>query len=428
MTVNRTLAPVAALLLSVAILLTGQGLQFALLPVRASLESFHSLAIGIMGAAYFFGFTVGCLGGGELVRRVGHVRVFLAMTAIASAAPLIHVLAVSPIAWALLRMATGFCFATLYIVIESWLNDRATNENRGLVFSTYSMITLSVMAAGQMSMLLYPPTGAELFILASVLVSFGAVPVALSTSPSPELPTKVSIDLRRLIEVSPSGALGCLATGLANGAFWSLAPVFGTRVGGVEMAAVFMTAAVVGGAAAQWPLGVLSDKLGRRKILVAEALVGSIIGIALAMFSSSAGTLPLILLGTLWGAMAFPLYAIAVAYANDFAEPGEHVTLSSGLLLVYGIGATVGPFVASALMGTKEAGSLFSFAAFVHIGLVCFVVIRYLRSGSIAGQPIEFADALALAQTASQIYEEESQNDQKKEPGEEPVNSASDPE
>ena len=428
MTVNRTLAPVAALLLSVAILLTGQGLQFALLPVRASLESFPPLAIGIMGAAYFFGFTVGCLRGGELVRRVGHVRVFLAMTAIASAAPLIHVLAVNPVAWAILRMATGFCFATLYVVIESWLNDRATNENRGLIFSTYSMITLSVMAAGQMSLLLYPPSGAELFIIASVLVSFGAVPVALSTSPSPELPTQVSIDLRRLMKVSPSGTLGCFATGLANGAFWSLAPVFATRIGGVEMAAVFMTAAVVGGAAAQWPLGILSDKWERRKTLVAIAVVGSIMGTALAMFASTIGALPLYLLGALWGAMAFPLYAIAVAYANDFAEPGEHVNLSSGLLLVYGIGATVGPFVASALMGTEGVGILFSFAAFVHIGLVCIVVVRYLRRRSVAEQPIEFADALALAQTASQIYEEEFQNDQTKDPSTETVSQAPEPE
>ena len=428
MTVNRALAPVAALLLSVAILLTGQGLQFALLPVRASLESFHSLAIGIMGAAYFFGFTVGCLRGGELVRRVGHVRVFLAMTAVASAAPLIHVLAVNPVAWAALRMATGFCFATLYVVIESWLNDRATNENRGLIFSTYSMITLSVMAAGQMSMLLYPPSGAELFIIASVLVSFGAVPVALSTSPSPELPAKVSIDLRRLMKVSPSGTLGCLATGLANGAFWSLAPVFATRVGGVEMTAMFMTAAVIGGAVAQWPLGLMSDKMGRRPILVAVSVVGSIIGIALALFATTAGALPLNILGALWGAMAFPLYAIAVAYANDFAEPGEHVTLSSGLLLVYGMGATVGPFVASALMGTQGAGTLFAFAALVHIGLVCFVVVRYLRRGAVAEQPIEFSDALALAQTASQIYEEEFQSDQTKTLSAELVSEAPEPE
>ena len=137
-------APVAALLLGAAILLSGQGLQGTLLPVRASIESFSTLAIGVIGAAYFLGFTLGCMKGGELVTRVGHVRVFLAMTALASATPLIHGLVLSPVAWTLLRVLTGFCFAVLYIVIESWLNERATNQNRGVVFSTYVMITLTV--------------------------------------------------------------------------------------------------------------------------------------------------------------------------------------------------------------------------------------------------------------------------------------------
>ena len=132
---KNVLAPVAALLIGAAILLTGQGLQGTLLPVRAALESFPTLAIGIIGAAYFFGFTLGCLKGGELVTRVGHVRVFLAMTALASATPLIHGLILHPVAWGLLRVMTGFCFAVLYIVIESWLNERATNENRGIIFS-----------------------------------------------------------------------------------------------------------------------------------------------------------------------------------------------------------------------------------------------------------------------------------------------------
>ena len=188
---NQLLAPVAALLLSVSILLTGQGLQGTLLPVRASLEAFTTLSIGIMGAAYFLGFTIGCLRGGELVRRVGHIRVFLAMTALASAAPLLHGLVLDPVVWGFLRALTGFCFAVLYIVIESWLNEASTNENRGTVFSVYVMITLTVLAGGQMMTLLYDPAGLELFLIASVLVSLGAIPVALSMSPPPSQPTAV---------------------------------------------------------------------------------------------------------------------------------------------------------------------------------------------------------------------------------------------
>ena len=210
---KHALAPVAALLIGVSILFTGQGLQGTLLPVRAALEEFTTVSIGVMGAAYFFGFTLGCLGGGELVRRVGHVRVFLAMTALGSAAPLVHGLFLSPLGWVLLRMISGFCFAVLYLVIESWLNEASTNENRGAVFSLYAMISLSVLAAGQMMTLLYDPLDLHLFAIASVLVSLGALPVALSTSPSPAIPKSVQLDMRRLFRISPAAAVGCLATG-----------------------------------------------------------------------------------------------------------------------------------------------------------------------------------------------------------------------
>ena len=245
---KHALAPVAALLIGVSILLTGQGLQGTLLPVRASLEAFSTVSIGLMGAAYFFGFTLGCLRGGDLVIRVGHVRVFLAMTALGSSAPLIHGLVLNPVAWGLLRMLTGFCFAVLYVVIESWLNESSTNENRGIVFSTYVMISLSVLAAGQMMTLLYEPTAFELFAIASVLVSLGAIPVALSTAPTPAQPHSVDLNLPRLYRISPAASVGCLTTGLANGSFWALAPVFtGGVTGNTSLAAWFMTATVIGG-------------------------------------------------------------------------------------------------------------------------------------------------------------------------------------
>ena len=404
---NKALAPVASLLFSVSILLTGQGLQGILLPVRASLEDFSTVAIGAMGAAYFLGFTLGCLRGGELVRRVGYVRVFLAMSATASALPLIHSLVLNPVVWGFLRLATGFCFATLYIVIESWLNARANNENRGLIFSTYSMITLSVLAAGQMMLLMYDPAGMELFVIASVLVSIGAVPVALSRSPSPEKPARIHVDIPRLYKVSPSGTIGSLATGLANGAFWALAPVFASSEGGVELAAWFMTAAVIGGAVSQWPLGILSDRIGRRKVLVAVSLCGAIAGVLLALPATILPPWSTNYLGALWGALAFPLYTLAVAYANDYAEPDEYVMISGGLLLMYGGGAVIGPFIASALMTAFGAGGLFAYAAVIHAALVAFVAVRFVRRRTAARKPIAFSEALAVTQTASQVYEEE---------------------
>jgi len=408
---KNALAPVATLLIGVSILLTGQGLQGTLLPVRATLESFSTLSIAIMGAAYFFGFTLGCIKGGELVKRVGHVRVFLAMTALGSAVPLLHGMLLEPVAWSLLRLLTGFCFAVLYLVIESWLNEQSSNENRGIVFSTYVMITLTVFAAGQMMTLLYDPKGLELFLIASVLVSLGAVPVALSESPTPQRPHQVEVNLRRLFSISPSGTIGCLAHGVANGAFWSLAPVFTLAISGdPSLAAWFMTSAVVGGAISQWPLGYMSDRIGRRKTLVAAATICAVVAALLLLFAAAASFLIINLLAAAWGFFAFPLYAIAVAHANDNAAVDDYVVVSSGLLLMYGAGAIAGPFIASAVMAVTGATGLYLMTLVTHVLLAAYVVVRMFRRQSTpADQHIAFSDALAITHTASQVYEEEIQ-------------------
>jgi len=361
-----------------------------------------------MGAAYFFGFTMGCLKGGDLVRRVGHIRVFLAMSAMASAAPLLHGLVVGPLVWGALRFVTGFCLATLYMVIESWLNESSDNTNRGLIFSTYTMITLTMMASGQMMTLLYEPTGLQLFIIASVLFSIGAVPVALSMAPSPAQPARADIDLRKLLAVSPSGTVGCFVSGLANGSFWGLAPVFAGVIGdAVTMAAWFMAAVVIGGAITQWPLGLLSDRIGRRKVLVAVTLLAATAGVALAAWMLQLDTRGAILLAAAWGGFALPVYSISVAYANDYADSSEYVRVSAGLLFVYGLGAIAGPFVASALMTWYDASGLFWFTASTHVLLIAFITFRFIKEGNQAEEPIAFSDALAAAQTTSQVYEEE---------------------
>ncbi len=174
--------PILALLLSVSLLLMGNGLQNTLLPVRASIESFSAIDIGIMGSAYFLGFAAGCVFGPYVVRRVGHIRTFTAMATIASCAVLVHAFVLNAVVWWVLRVATGICFAVLYMVIESWLNEKATNENRGTVFSIYTIINLTVVTLGQMMLMLDEPSNFMLFSFASILVSLAAVPVALSKS------------------------------------------------------------------------------------------------------------------------------------------------------------------------------------------------------------------------------------------------------
>ena len=370
---------------------------------------FSTISIGVIGGAYFLGFTLGCMKGGKLVQRAGHVRTFAAMTALGSAAPLLHGLVLDPIAWGGLRAISGFCFAVLFVVIESWLNESADNENRGVIFSTYVMITLTLLAAGQMMFLLYDPFEMHSFAIASVLVSIAAIPVVLSTAPSPQEPTTVSVDLPRLFHISPAGTVGCFATGLANGSFWSLAPVFVAGfTDNIQAAAWFMSAAVLGGALLQWPLGMLSDRFGRRQVLVLVAALGAAIGAAIVIFASSLSLAGLLLLGAAWGAVAFPLYAIAVAYTNDYADPAEYVMVSGGLLLMYGTGAIIGPFVASAVMTMSGATGLYLFSGTAHFLLLLFALLRItIRKSAPEEEHIAFSDAFAAAHTASQIYEEE---------------------
>lgn len=410
----HSLAPVAALLISASILLTGQGLLGILLPVRAMLEAFSTITIGMMGAGYFLGFTLGCLKGGELIRSVGHVRVFLAMAALASAAPLLHSLILQPWFWIALRLLTGFCLAVIYVVIESWLNERSTNQNRGLIFSAYAMITLTVLAAGQLMILVYDPSGMQLFAIASVLVSVAAIPVALSTSPMPNIPRAALIDIPAIFSVAPLGALSCLASGLVNGAFWALAPVFTLGISDITAyAAWFMTSAVVGGAIVQWPLGIISDRIGRRPLLIAIPLASAALSISLVAIEATTSFAVISLLGAVWGMFSFTLYAIAVAYSNDHAGRYDYVITSSTLLLMYGIGATVGPFAASAVIAWLGYRGLFAFGATIHLLLALCAIVRVTRvTLTEPEETISFGDALAAAQTASQVYEETIQRDQ----------------
>ncbi|MDT8320914.1 MAG: MFS transporter [Xanthomonadales bacterium] len=415
----RALTPVAPLLLGVAILLTGQGLQGTLLPVRAALEGFSTFSIGLMGGAYFLGFTLGCLRGSVLVRRVGHIRVFAAMTALASASPLLHGLVVEAWLWLLLRLVSGYCFAVLYVVIESWLNEKATNQNRGLVFSAYTLITLTVLAAGQMMLLLYDPREMALFAIASAIVSIAALPVVLFVVSSPAQPeTRVKLDIRRLWKISRVGLLGCLAAGLANGSFWALAPVFvaGYHVD-ISLAAWFMTAAVLGGALGQWPLGRFSDRVDRRWVIVFSAFAGVVVGLAIWLFAG-VSIIIMMLLSAAWGAVAFPIYAVSVAHANDHASSDEYVMVSSGLLLMYGVGAIVGPFLAPAAMKFVGPGGLYLFGALVHTVLAMYVVLRIPRQATAPEEEhLPFADSLASTQTASVIYEDELESEAEKESG-----------
>mgnify|MGYP003633477666 CR=1 FL=1 len=410
---KRTLAKVAALLFGVAILLTGQGLQGTLIPTRAALENFSTVTIGVIGASYFLGFTIGCLRSGTLLRSVGHVRVFAAMTAAASAAPLILGLWAEPWMWGALRFLTGFCFAVIYVVIESWLNGCTSNETRGGVFSIYVFITLTVMALGQMMMLLYDPRELELFVIASILVSSALIPVVLSRSDTPKKPQVGRLDLRRLFDISPSGAVSCFGAGLTNGSFWAISAIFASQItGNTDSAAWYMTSGVIGGAIFQWPLGLLSDRMDRRWVLAATSLGAGLVGAVIVLTGTKIPELSLMLLGALWGGMAFPLYSVAVALTNDHARHDEYVQVSSGLLLLYGMGAVAGPLLSAVVMSVLGPGGLYVFSGAVHLSLFGYVGMRALSQPPVpAEQRRDFGEALASVQTASAVYKTDDESE-----------------
>jgi len=403
---RKAVASVAALLLGVAILLAGQGLQIVLLPVRATLEQFSAFGVGYIGAFYFLGFTFGCWKGAELLRRVGHVRAFAAMTAIASAVPLLHGLWVNLWTWGIMRFATGFCFAVLYVVIESWLNERSTDENRGTVFSVYIVINMTMIAVGQQLLLLGDPLDLNLFAVASMVVSLAAVPVLMSRGEEPRQVEESHFNLRLLYQNSPSGMLGSFTSGVTNGGFWALAPVFAVAATqDVNMAAWFMTAGVLGGAVGQWPLGWWSDHVDRRIVLITSCAVASGVGLALWQLAPHIGALGILGLGFGWGALAFPVYSVSVAQANDRAVPGTFVMISSGLLLMYGVGAVIGPLLSAGVMTLLGDGALFLFAAFGHLVLAVYVTARMRAEKEVEEvEHTEFSEALTSALTTSPVY------------------------
>ena len=401
---TKTLASVAALLLSVSILLMGNGLQGTLLPVRASIEAFSTFDIGVLGSAYFFGFAGGCLRGPRLVRRAGHIRTFTAMVAIASAVVLAHHLILNPVVWWLLRATTGFCFAVLFMVIESWLNEKSTNENRGVVFSLYTMLNLTVVTLGQLVLILDQPTEFVLYAVASIMVSLAAVPVALTKAVAPAPIEAVKIRLGHLYALSPVGVAGCLALGMANGAFWALGPLFAQGAGmDLVGVAIFMSVAVIAGAIGQWPLGRLSDRIDRRIVIIAACGGAAVAGLSMFLFSHAWGG-AIYVFGFAFGVFAFPLYALSVAHMNDFVGPRGHVEAASGLLLMFAFGAIVGPLVASAVVRTWGIDALFAYTACVHVAWAVFALYRMRRRArSPAEDHVAFEDSLRVAQTISTV-------------------------
>ena len=399
----KTLAPVYALLAGTGILLLGNGLLSTLTPVRADLQQFGSFWIGWIGAAYFAGFIVGCYVCPPLVSRVGHIRVFAALAAAASAVPLLQVMALYPGAWIGLRAVVGFCFAGLYMVIESWLNDIATRATRGTIFSAYMIVNLVALAAGQYLLVVADPAMPEPFLLVGILTAFALIPVALTRASAPPAPVQAAPRLRRLYRLSPVGFVGCVLVGMSNGAFWSLSAVYAREVGLSYIGiAVFMSAAIIGGALIQWPLGRISDSINDRRKLIAIVCGGAVLLSLVLIFGKQLPGFSLYGVAFLFGSAVFSLYGLCVAHANDHAEPDDFVQVSASLLLVFGAGATVGPVLASSIMQVAGNVYLFAVVAVIQVAMMGYVLYRMRRREAI--QPEDRESYVATTRTSPELF------------------------
>lgn len=376
----RAISAILPLLLAAAILLAGNGLQGTLLAVRANLEGFQTPMIGVLMSAYFGGFVLGCRLNPTFIKSVGHIRTFLALASIASASALIHPLVVQVWVWALLRAVTGYCFAGLIMVIESWINERATNRSRGQILSVYRVIDLTATTTGNALLATANPADFHLFAIVSILMSIALVPVALTKSDAPKPIETARLDLPRLFRLSPVAAVGAPLIGLANSSFWAVGAVYAQRLGyDNALIASFISIVIIGAAVLQWPLGWLSDRTDRRRVMFASSALGIASCIALAQFGARSPEY-LLLFGALVGAFVIPMFGLNAAHANDHAPAGEAVSTNGGLLLLHGLGSIVGATLGAIVMAIFGPASLFIYIAGVYAVFASFCLYRILTT------------------------------------------------
>ncbi|MFZ9039609.1 MAG: MFS transporter [Gammaproteobacteria bacterium] len=380
---GAALASSWALLLGFGILMLGDGLQGTLLAVRADLEGFSATLTGLVMSTFYVGFLLGSIMTPRITIRVGHIRVFAAFAALSSAAILMHALIVTVPAWIAMRLISGFCFAGLYIVAESWLNDRADNESRGRLLSLYMVVTYIGVGAGQLLLNLANPLDFELFILVSILISVAVVPLLLSAGSPPTFHDSVKISLLELFRLTPLGLVSMFAVGMVTATFFALGPVYAQRIGlNIRDTSYFMTAAVVGTVLLQGPIGALSDRFDRRIVLTLTTLLTAVTALV-CVPAEQISTEALFLAIALFGGLAFPLYSVCIAYTNDHLNPNQMIAASGALVLVGGLGAVTGPVLFATLMDFYGNQALFWSIAAVHGLTGLFAMLRMLISAPV---------------------------------------------
>lgn len=337
----------------------GNSLFTTLTALRAGIEGYPTWVIGLMTSSYFLGFAVGTLRVGALINRVGHIRSFAAFAAVGAATTLSFLLALNPWAWVLLRLIMGMSIAGCFVVTESWLNNRATNQNRGTLLSIYMVIIYLAGTSGQQSLRLGDPINFEMFLFTSILLALAIVPVALTRATHPDPVRKPQIDLKRLVNVSPTALTGCLIGGLITGSMWGLGPVYAQALNlELNQIAAFMSIFVVGGLLFQLPIGRLSDYFDRRKVLLSVTIAATLPSIILSVGMAINPSLLFLSIGC-FGGLVSTIYPLSISYANDYLASEDIMSTSAGFVFVFSTGAVIGPIVVSSVMNFLGSSGLF---------------------------------------------------------------------
>jgi MFS family permease len=365
-----------------ALIMLGNGLQGTLIGVRATLEGFPATVTGFVMSGYFVGFLLGSSLAPKLIWQVGHVRVYAGLASLASTATLAHLIVINPLAWGLFRIVTGFCLAGLYIVAESWLNGASSNANRGKLLSVY-MLTFSLAMAGSQGLLRFDdPGGFKLFILASVLVSLAVVPISLTPTRAPAFEEPTGVPIRELFRAAPLGMTAAAVTGMSNGALLSGGPVYGLEAGmTATRVGTFIAVTLIGGLIFQWPLGALSDRISRRRVILGVttiAAIAAVIAIELDPLGVS-----FLVIALVFGGMTYPMYSVSISHVNDVVPDDKLVAASAAMIMVNGFGAISGPIVATVSLSVLGPTGFWVALALVHSALGFFASYRVLAKRNI---------------------------------------------
>ena len=371
-----------ALLFGMFLLMLGNGLQGTLLGVRGSIEGMSPQTMSWVMTGYFVGFLFGSQLTPNMIRRVGHVRVFAALGSLVSACLILYAAWTNPYFWFLLRIIVGFCFSGIYVVAESWLNDSSSNETRGQTLSAYLIVQMMGIVLAQAVLNFADPSGYMLFIIISVVVSLSFAPILLSVSPAPQFQTSKRMTLSQLWSISPLGVVGQFFLGAIFAALFGMASVYGTERGlTVKDISLFVAAIYFGGMVLQYPIGWVSDRMDRRVLIFIVCSIGTFFSFAANLSDSY---IWLLIVAFIIGGVSNPLYSLYIAYTNDYLEHDDMASASGGLIFLTGIGAIFGPSIVGWLLDAYGAASYFWFIGSVMAIMGSYALYRMTQTSSTA--------------------------------------------